>query len=385
MKIMTWGVGGSYATLKAAWDAAVWDDDILFQQTGTASNSVNLTYKNQNGYTAIVKGNGEACTIGSFLFTTSGTPNGDLILEDLVCSSYGLYYFTFSGIVQSLYKFIVRRCEITLTGEDGCVLYNMSSGYKEIEIYTNVFYNNFSPVFARGVLAFRMSDLPLGYRISVEDNFIITNGSGNRYGFEITATSYSGDAIMRRNYIKDAPSNHAFLGNASAFSNSTTDTYCSFLESSVTTTHDDIAFSTDNFISTGTEDPLYGVPKFGSPVYDDATQVSEIAENISGLNGIPIGPNSHRAAGPYTPPILVNPPTGVLAEYTGIGVKITWTDSATNDPGYESVYIYYETVSAESAFTIPKDSVVGGTQTYTISYVELSSAPVWYVRLQHGA
>jgi hypothetical protein len=143
-----------------------------------------------------------------------------------------------------------------------------------------------------------------------------------------------------------------------------------------------IAYSLANFITFGANDDLYNVPKVDSVLSVNASQTSNITDNIVGINAIPI---TNRVVGCYAQPILVNPPTNVTSNITKDGVVLTWIDAVGNTSGYEKVYIFWETTSAESSFVTEKKIVNGGIQTYTIPYSDLTGSNLWYVRMEHGA
>lgn len=398
MTTITFGSGGTYTNPYTAYTSlpSTFVDDYLLLQVGTVSsysgtmNNLNTDYA---GYTLIMQGNGDKITCSSTFFKAGGPSTGNVYIQDFNFVLGSRFFETSSTTSPSNdFEFHFRRNNITGEGAVAATValeLSMYTGFSKSYIYAN----NIKIVKSNATIWFIWLD---GYKggatedVYIEDNFFEYNStSTTNYFVYSDGVIYQAGALsltFKRNYVNTTnatlTNTHTYLSDMSGLM---TDTYTNANCSDFSVAHVGILFTVDNFLSIGESDNLYGVPKLGSVVYDDATQDTGILENVVGLNGISIGPNSHRAAGPYTPPILVNPPTGVLAEYTGTGVKITWTDSVLNNPGYESVYIYYETVSVESAFTIPKDTVVGGTQTYTIPYTELSTAPVWYVRLQHGA
>lgn len=389
MVTLTFGSGGAYADFPTAFAAATWNDDHLFLQVGAASHASSWYDVQRNGYTAIIKGNGDTYTISTtscaFRFTNIAA-TGDFIMEDLVFSHSSnslesvILLSTNTGVTTS-FSFVFRRNRGSVKYVD--FVFGGDSNFNILDFYANDismntdWFNNLGRTFR-----FNSAVHPTAF-INIEDNKI------NRVGTAAPAQTVFYSAAptqmrVKRNYVHGNWSTDALFTDATSrtIDGGAADTYCSFSDQYITATHDDILFTTDNFISIGESDPLFAVPKEGSPVYDDATQTSNITDNVVGLNGIPV---SYRSAGAYTSPIQINPPTGLAAEYTGTGVKLTWTDYAPVQVGYEKVNVFYEIVSVESAFTTAKATVDGGVEEYTISYAELTTFPIWYVRLSHGA
>lgn len=384
-KTLTWGSGGVYSNLKAAWDDAVWDDDIIFEQVGTATDNTAMSEKARGGYTAIVRGNGDTWTksTGTNLFEIPAA-NGSLILEDLTYShttaTYATHaFYTTAGGSDNGYKLVVRRCNFTVK-HSHLIRYD-SGGFSDIEIYANDFtitssYNDaFIAIF---------DTTPSFVYMYIEDNFFSRTTSGT---LKILRIDFPTRTIFRRNYAYGSFSSNGIFHDASSATcvDGISQNFCSFVDSYINgydTTHDEIAFTLDNFLSVtgrGT-DPNYGIPKVGSPVYDDASQTTNIPDNLVGLNNVAV---DYRAAGPYTPETQIQPPTGIAYTTEDTGIKVTWTPYSPAQAGYEDVGVYYDTIPDESAFTTLRATVLKGTNEYTIPYSELTSNPLWYVRLTH--
>lgn len=390
MKTVTFGNGGDYTAPSTAYTSVVWDDDILFLQVGVSSDSNWFNVSGQNGYSAIFQGNGDAISVNtgadSWFNCQNAHPSGDLIIEHCTIIVNGadtpIINNTRTGATASSYKHIIRYCDITLnTG--GKLYTGGSNNLSKLWIYGNHIRPNRVSPGSVGIINLA-STLYANTSIAIEDNFFDRSAAAAS-GYKVfRLSSNTSTNSINRNYVNGGFNSNSTLWDATTAlaSGATTDNYCSYVDTDLSVTHDEILFSTDNFLSIGTLDPLYGVPKSGSPVFDDATQLTNIPDNVIGLNGIPV---NYRAAGPYTPPVQINPPTGLTASYTGTGVLIEWTDYSPVQVGYEKVNVFYETVSIESAFTTAKATVNGGVEEYTIPYAELTASPVWYVRLSHGA
>lgn len=387
---MTWGAGGTYTGLVSAYAAITWNDDIVLEQVGTATDTsrVDLT-SDQNGYSLIIKGNGDLYTnsysTGSNItglatfYASSASLTGDITIEDLNTDCGGfihklmtLSYTTTTGV----YNVVVRRCFLknntNQTYAESNQIYIGGAGINEIHFYCNDldFLNlgvtggvNYSYIYLDGTISY------------AEDNILrATNTtSGTKFGIRPSGTA----CHIKRNYFRNLPSNAVFY---SLPTSGQDDTYSDNVDSNLSPyNHDQIAFSTDSFLSVSIGNPNYGIPKAGSPVYDDATQTSNIPDNLVGLNGVAV---TYRAAGPYTPSPVINPPaiTGYSKEPSGN--KVSWTPYSPAQEGFENVEVFWETIEPESAFQVSKATVAKGTNFFVIPYDQIVGS-LNYVRVRH--
>lgn len=389
-RVVTWGAGGTYAGLYAAWTGETRDDDIQFLQTGTATDSSSLTHIDQNGYSVTITGNGDLYTNtfsgSTFVFSGSVQASGDIVIEHLNASTVGGVYIGYTTGTLSGFSIDVRynKWELSRTS----TLFNCSdntSGYVKINYYANHFI--WSGIPSSNYYIFNFSSglggkIPAGCLVHIEDNFIThTTGHTNAYVIGISGTP-DGTISMRRNYCTGFSTDHTFyIGAEANILNSVTDTYTDYAEADISATHDSISFDLTNFLSITPSSELYGIPKSTSVLYIDATQISDIPDNIVGLNGETV---DHRAAGAYTPAVVINPPTGISFTPTASGVNVTWTNTV--QAGYPNTEIYWESISALSAFETPRATVGSGVVEYTIPYSQLQavSSTLAYLRMTHG-
>lgn len=388
MTTVTWGSGGTYSNLKAALDAQTFgSDDFLLEQVGTATDSANISLVNYDlgGYTLIVRGNGDlwtCSTTASQGTITLGGVTGNIYFEDLNIDvnqnpSYPFFNVTYLAAVTGNFDFHFRRCTVDLYGRYFLTATAADKVFANIYVYAN----DFTLSYASALDWFSITGLSAYTSIYIEDNILMST-STSFSGFMKAGNSIIASQIsMRRNYFGLNLIGSFFADDTSALVvNGPSDNFSATEDSRLDATNDEIAFSTDNFESLIPSELLYARPKMTSILYTGASQTTDIADNIVGINGYTV---DHMAAGPYTPLTIVNPPTGVSTEYGVDGVTVTWTDTVQS--GYEKVYLYWETVPVESAFATSKANVNGGVETYTIPYSELTSSAVWYLRLKHGA
>lgn len=397
MVTLTYGAGGVYTNLNTAHQStpSIWGDVYKLKQVGdcveTSDNILDLDTKDQNGYDLIVEGDLQYTHTLSPSFSFSilrvegSARTGNVVVHDCSFASVStsvnnsVVYIGGSVAVNS-YTLQIQLCDFDLG--DARLVY-VTGSYIDVPAFTNTYI--YACRFRRtGSTASPVCflDQTSGYSgiwdIHLEDVTILNPLDTTCTLFTLDNAAHADRIHLKRIYAE----NITTLASGAEPSDASTEVFVSTNITSVVTDNRGHTWDTSNFFSVSYGDILYGVPNVNSTMTTTASQTTNIPDNIVGLNGIPV---SNKAAGAYTPPVFVNPPTDISVEYTGTGVKIMWTDSVLNNPGYENVYIYYETVSAESAFAIPKDSVLGGIQTYTIPYADLSGASVWYVRLQHGA
>lgn len=383
-KTLTWGTGGTYSSLVSAWNAAVWDDDIIFEQVGAASQSTLVGHKEQNGYTATIQGNGDTLTTSTFLFYMNGTQaTGNIYIQDLVVdqnyTNGYIFRVVYTGAPTS-YVAHIRRCKFTTTTARVMWVDNLAGGYSEVNMYACECTSDASATSA--LFDISANAIVSGTSVYVEDIRFTTPISNVRTIFKSGSSSIAGTIDIKRIYC-DGFNADATLTDATtvtALGAFASDMFTSYSDTNLPVGNTGLAFSTDNFLSVTPADPDFGIPKQGSPVYDDASQTSNIADNILGLNDVAV---DYRAAGPYTPETQIQPPTGMAYTTEATGIKVTWTPYSPAQTGYEDVGVYYETIPDESAFTTLRATVLKGTNEYTIPYSELTSAPLWYVRLTH--
>lgn len=389
-KTMTWGTGGTYTGLYSAWIAAVWDEDIIFEQVGTASDVNVIRSINQNGYSAIIRGNGDLYTNTStgscFTWSSLGYNGitGNVTLEHLNIKSAGGFFIEFTAGSLTGFTLSIRYCKWELS-RDNSNLFNWSidnSAFSHIYFYGNDIKWTASPTSNFSIISYSYNYV--GTLSYIEDNFFqLTTADNNCFVLYATINNPDNSITLKRNYAYGfANSSNVYFGTTklAAISGYSTEMYIDFTDSDITATHQNVAFSTLNFESVSIGQSNYGIPKQGSVVYDDASQTSNITDNIIGLNGVAV---NYRAAGPYTPEIQIRPPTGIAYTTEATGIKVTWTPYSPAQTGYEDVGIYYETIPDESAFATLRATVPKGTNEYTIPYSELTSDLLWYVRLTH--
>lgn len=388
MAILTWGSGGTYADPKAAWDAtpATWLEAYQFLQVGTATMAayIDITTKDQNGYNAVFTGNGDLLTVTSnsliYAQNTAGAVTGSLYWE----------WTTFDQTVSGSLNFLHLSLKNTTNSFECHFRYNKGTIKQENFLYTATYSVGFSKFFVYG------NDVTLSYggashvidtmsfrgfdcNIYFEDNLFYALNGGVVYILYMGGTGYQtgGEAFhIRRNYYRGQ--NPSIAGTYASYAeyihtdNYADGTYAPFGD------HDQLPFDTTQFesINVGTE--LYGIPKQTSLMYIDATQTSDIADNIVGLNGESV---AHMAAGPYTPIAITLPPTNLQYTKEPTGILVTWTPTIQED--YKRTKVYWETTSDPSSFASPKTIVNDGVTEYLIPTAELSGASLWYVGLKH--
>lgn len=377
MKTVTWGATGTHATLKAAWDGTTFDDDVLFQQVGVSTETASISYKNFDGLSVIVRGNGDVVTYSAYpLFdiTTTVVLSGKLYIEDLNfsgVSSTGLIKVNTSDDVSTTTSELHVRSNILSAGL--VCTKNSKGGFRKIYYYQNLHYitNNTSSL--QLIAAHPDND------INIEDNAFICSGT--------QTSEHIGAVLDQANLNRFRIKRMYVSGKASVMSNTYIATYPDIAEIYTSTNDTDvpvgnrsITLSTDNFVSITIGNEDYLVPKATSVLYTGASQTTNIPENVIGLNGITT--TRHTVGCMSTPPQILTP-TGVTITQTLSGVAITWTNTV--QVGYEKTYIYYETANADSLFVTPKASTLSGVTTYTIPYSALVGNERWYIRLAHGA
>jgi hypothetical protein len=186
--------------------------------------------------------------------------------------------------------------------------------------------------------------------------------------------------FVKRIYCKTgADSQHTLDAGALLAPNITNEIFTKYLDTDLNTDHTGLAWSTDNFISIVAENPDYGVPQPLSTMTTEATQDTNIPENIIGLNGVTVGT---RAAGCYTPNLYVLSPTGVTVTPEETGNRVSWTNTVQAE--YPNTKIFWETVPAGSAFVTPKAEVEEGVTEFLVPFSQLATSPLWYTRLTHS-
>lgn len=393
---VTWGSGGTYATLKAAWDAVTWNDDHIFDQVGTSTESSQITYRDRGGYSATIRGNGDLVTMSygsTGEHTIKITPtalSGDITFEYLNISITGSLggFLKVTSTSSTSYKVVVRYNKavkngtVSFSGDVtvGIMTFLQNSSSNTQEVYGNDFDCTLATP-SGGVQASVIAALE-PTPTYVEDNLL----TGANAAFTDFAALRVALAHIRRNYLKNFQNDHAFFlpGTLGVPSSGRDDTYCDHASDAYITdvTHLGLAFDTTNFLSITPGESDYGIPKPGSPTYDDALQTTNIPENLVGLNGLTV---DYRAAGPYTPDKIITPPTNLAYELLSNGVKLTWTPASPAEPGYEDVDVFWELIASASSFDTPKAHVNKGSTEYVIPYSSLTDSPIWYAGLKHAA
>lgn len=381
---LTFGSGGTYADPYLAYNStpATWSDAYILDQVGacTYSTSITLGSKDQNGFSLTIQGNGDTITCNTnFISVTSA--NGSAYIQDctLTTTGYSINITSANNAGANAFELHFRRSKIT-TSQNRTLYFNSSTfNFGKVNFYANdittaVAITDF--IFMTGFVADSNQNL------YVEDNFYTHTGGGTLEIIDSASEAIEDAQSMffRRNYFISPQAilnDFAYLSSIDGFVD---DTYTSSACADISATHDEIPFTTDNFLSITGSDPEYGIPKAGSPVYDDALQTTNIPDNLLGLNGVTV---DYRAAGAYTPETQIQPPTGIAYTTEATGIKVTWTPYSPAQAGYEDVGLYYETIPDESAFTTLRATVPKGTNEYTIPYSELTSDFLWYVRLTH--
>jgi hypothetical protein len=391
MKTVTWGATGTHATIKAAWDATTFDDDVLFEQVGTSTEAARIEHKALNGYTIIIRGNGDTVSASAPLFyiNTSSAITGKLYIENITASitSSFVTYQCNSTSASSGAELHIRTNNITSSSYSGGAVFVFAvaanGGFSKVNLYQNI-------VDVSGTATFDVVKITdsVGTSVSgsIEDNIFYSSAGGATGTIVFSSVTFINGNGLAQYSIKRVYTHGFSTGNAigsgigSYTVGATTEVYTSNDDSEVQEANRSILFSTDNFVSISSGDTDYLVPKATSVLYTAASQTTNITENTIGYNGVTT--TRHTVGCMSTPPQIL-PPTGVTVTQTLGGVVINWTNTV--QAGYEKTYIYYETANSDSLFVAPKATTLSGVTTYTIPYSALTGYGRWYVRLAHGA
>lgn len=389
---LTFGAGGTYANPVLARDAipALMTDNYILSQVGAVATYSNVFFVShsgldQAGYSITVQGNGDPidCTV-DFIYIYLNT-TGSVYFQGLTVECDTFISVRDSNTNNNNYEFHARRNLVTHINPEFVEFpsSDKETGFGKFFVYQN--YTKGTASTLSWLLLYSFSG-DLNQQLYFEDNFIEHTGVSTMKLVSGLGTDYQSGAQtihFRRNYVKIAgatvQNDYVYLADISNF---VTDTYTNVPCTDISATHDEIPFDANNFRSVDALSEVYGIPKPGSPVYDDATQVTDIPDNIADIKGRAV---DYKAAGCYAPIEVIEPPTGLAYTPEATGIRLSWTPYAPAQSGYEDVSVFWELIPDESEFTAPKANVLKSTNSYLIPFSELDASPVWYARVSHDA
>lgn len=373
MNTVTWGTGGDYATLAAA--LAAYDfstGSVIMLQVGASSETGDVITQalDFQGYTCWIKGNKDYTTSidSRFLYINAGKLNGVLYVEGMKIDS------------SSVSTAFIETNNTTGVASESIAFYNNLIDTTVAEIIktnsttaeTIYFYNNECSCFK---VINKSTDTE---NIYIEDCFFFATATTGDL-MTVTGTTSASKLYVRRVYITALTT--LFSADIETSSPSiSSEVYTDSSTTEVDAVNRSIAFTDANFNSVSPNNIEYGVPKTTSVLTITATQGTNIPDHNVGANAVTI---TTWAVGPYKPRVYLSLPTDISVDNLQSGVRVSWVNNA--DPGYEKTYLYWETVSVDEAFQVPKATVAAGLTEYEIPYSQLTESNIWYLRVTHGA